>query len=155
MTPNTLIERLRGIVRIPVNDGAGLLDGKDFFERSFPTSNLAREAADEIERLTAALEGSVAVPAWQPIETAPKDKYILAICMEWWEPVNGDHRWTYSRIRETNWMVGSERWDFGCEKQPTHWMSRPAFPRQERSTEAGDQRIADAINDGMFRRTPR
>ena len=63
MTPNTLIERLRGIVRIPVNDGAGLLDGKDFFERSFPTSNLAREAADEIERLTAALGDAVVVPS--------------------------------------------------------------------------------------------
>jgi hypothetical protein len=64
---------------------------------------------------------------WQPIETAPKDKFILAIRMEWWEPVNGDHRWTYSRIRETNWMVGSERWDFGGEKQPTHWMPRPDY----------------------------
>lgn len=52
----TLVERLRGIIRIPVNDGAGLLDGKDFFERSFPTSNLAREAANEIERLTAERE---------------------------------------------------------------------------------------------------
>jgi hypothetical protein len=55
MTPNTLIERLRGLIRVPVNDGAGLLDGKDFFERSFPTSNLAREAAARIEQLEAAL----------------------------------------------------------------------------------------------------
>ncbi len=49
-----IVDRLRGKVRVPVNDGAGLLDGKDFFERTFPTSNLAREAADEIERLRAA-----------------------------------------------------------------------------------------------------
>jgi hypothetical protein len=42
---------------VPVNDGAGLLDDKDFFERSFPTSNLAREAADRIEQLEAALRG--------------------------------------------------------------------------------------------------
>jgi hypothetical protein len=55
MTPNTLTERLRGIIRVQVNDGAGLLGGKDFFERSFPTSNLAREAADRIEALEAAL----------------------------------------------------------------------------------------------------
>ncbi len=48
-----IVDRLRGKVRVPVNDGAGLLDGKDFFERTFPTSNLAREAADEIERLRA------------------------------------------------------------------------------------------------------
>jgi hypothetical protein len=55
VTPNTLTERLRGIVRVPVNDGAGLLDGKDFFERSFPTSKLALEAADRIERLETTL----------------------------------------------------------------------------------------------------
>lgn len=51
-----LVERLRGKVRVPVNDGAGLLDGKDFFERTFPTSRAAMEAADEIERLRSALK---------------------------------------------------------------------------------------------------
>lgn len=51
-----IVERLRGKVRVPVNDGAGLLDGKDFFERTFPTSKAAMEAADEIERLRQALE---------------------------------------------------------------------------------------------------
>lgn len=70
MTPATLVERLRGIVRVPVNDGAGLLDGKDFFERSFPTSNLAREAADEIERLTAAPGDA----GWQEPTSIPQIK---------------------------------------------------------------------------------
>jgi len=51
-----IVERLRGKVRVPVNDGAGLLDGKDFFERTFPASKAAMEAADEIERLRKALE---------------------------------------------------------------------------------------------------
>ncbi|MDB5552800.1 MAG: hypothetical protein JWL86_2784, partial [Rhizobium sp.] len=60
MKPNTLTERLRGIVRVPVIDGAGLLVGKDFFERTFPTSNLAREAADEIDRLQKALSTTIA-----------------------------------------------------------------------------------------------
>lgn len=50
-----IVERLRGKVRVPVNDGAGLLDGKDFFERTFPTSKAAMEAADEIESLRAQL----------------------------------------------------------------------------------------------------
>jgi len=50
-----ITERLRGKVRVPVNDGAGLLDGKDFFERSFPASKCALEAADEIDRLRKAL----------------------------------------------------------------------------------------------------
>jgi hypothetical protein len=53
-----IVERLRGKVRVPVNDGAGLLDGKDFFERSFPTSKSAMEAADEIERLRTQLEAA-------------------------------------------------------------------------------------------------
>jgi hypothetical protein len=53
MTPNTLIERLRGLIRVPVNDGAGLLDDKDFFERQFPASRIALEAADRIEALEA------------------------------------------------------------------------------------------------------
>jgi len=51
-----IVERLRGRVRIPVNDGAGLLDGKDFFERAFPASKAAIEAADEIDRLRNALK---------------------------------------------------------------------------------------------------
>ena len=55
MTPNTLIERLRGLIRVPVNDGAGLLNDKDFFERQFPASKIALEAAARIEALEAAL----------------------------------------------------------------------------------------------------
>ena len=50
-----IVERLRGKVRVPVDDGAGLLNGLDFFERTFPTSKAALEAADEIERLRRAL----------------------------------------------------------------------------------------------------
>ena len=46
-----IVERLRGKVRVPVNDGAGLLNGLDYFERTFPTSKAAMEAADEIEKL--------------------------------------------------------------------------------------------------------
>jgi hypothetical protein len=49
-----IVDRLRGNVRIPITDGLGpVTEGgnPDFFERSFPTSKLANEAADEIERL--------------------------------------------------------------------------------------------------------
>jgi len=60
MKPNTLIERLRGLIRVPVNDGAGLLDGKDFFERQFPASKIALEAADRIEALENALREALA-----------------------------------------------------------------------------------------------
>ena len=64
-----IVERLRGKVRVPVNDGAGLLNGKDFFERSFPASKSALEAADEIERLRAQLRGTKDGRDWH-IDTA-------------------------------------------------------------------------------------
>lgn len=51
MSDLDIVERLRGKVRVSVNDGAGLLDGLDYFERQFPTSKAAMEAAAEIERL--------------------------------------------------------------------------------------------------------
>lgn len=52
-----LVDRLRGIYTLPVNDGAGLLDGKDTFTRDF-TRDHARpweqiQAAEVIERLEA------------------------------------------------------------------------------------------------------
>lgn len=50
-TGDHLIDRLHGIYTIPVNDGAGLLNGKDTFTRRFPTLPLNLEAADEIVRL--------------------------------------------------------------------------------------------------------
>jgi hypothetical protein len=46
-----IVDRLRGIYRIPVNDGAGLLNGKDEYVRQFETSPIQHEAADLIERL--------------------------------------------------------------------------------------------------------
>lgn len=52
---NNLIDRLRGIYTIPVNDGAGPLNGSDTFTREFPVSPIQREAADEIERLCSLL----------------------------------------------------------------------------------------------------
>jgi hypothetical protein len=46
-----LINRLRGTYTVPVNDGAGLLDGKNTFTRSFTPSPINVEAADALERL--------------------------------------------------------------------------------------------------------
>ena len=49
--PHPLVQRLRGIYVIPVNDGGGLLNGEDTFTRTFETSPICHEAAAEIERL--------------------------------------------------------------------------------------------------------
>lgn len=47
-----LVRRLRGIYTIPVNDGAGLLNGKDTFTRVFEgLPPIQKEAADAIEDL--------------------------------------------------------------------------------------------------------
>lgn len=51
-----LVNRLRGIYITPVNDGAGLLDGKATVTRKFDNlPPIMAEAADEIERLSIAL----------------------------------------------------------------------------------------------------
>jgi hypothetical protein len=52
---NDLVNRLRGIYTVPVNDGAGLLNGKDTFTREFPVAPIQQEAASEIERLESEL----------------------------------------------------------------------------------------------------
>jgi hypothetical protein len=54
--PATICDRLRGIYTIPVNDGAGLLDGKDTFTRSFTTPPIQQAAADLIETLRAEIK---------------------------------------------------------------------------------------------------
>jgi len=46
-----LVKRLRGEYEIPVNDGAGPLDGKDTFTRTFPVPPIHTEAANAIEEL--------------------------------------------------------------------------------------------------------
>lgn len=51
-----LTDRLRGIYTIPVNDGAGLLNGKDTITREFETPPIQKEAADVIDALVEALE---------------------------------------------------------------------------------------------------
>lgn len=53
---NDLVERLRGIYRVPITDGLGPAGGLEpenpnEFVRQFETSPIQREAADEIERL--------------------------------------------------------------------------------------------------------
>jgi hypothetical protein len=77
------------------------------------------DAADEIERLRTLL------PAWQPIETAPIDRHILAV-------VDGSVRVIrYGKASHIPWRgfcladQGAEDFDL-CE--PTHWMPLPHIP---------------------------
>jgi hypothetical protein len=56
-----LVDRLRGIYTISVNDGAGPLNGKDTFTPAepFPTTPIKKEAADRIEQLEAAYADAI------------------------------------------------------------------------------------------------
>ncbi len=53
-----LVDRLRGIYTIPVNDGLGLLNGKDTFTPAEPffTPPIQKEAASRIEELESAAQ---------------------------------------------------------------------------------------------------
>lgn len=51
LTDEQIVERLRGIYRIPVNDGAGPLNGSTEFVREFFTGAIQHEAARRIEAL--------------------------------------------------------------------------------------------------------
>lgn len=97
----------------------------DFAEQGLPGWLL--DTQKSIDEAIAALS-SVRVDAWQPISSAPRDRDILAIRADWWTPVNGNHRWIFSKIRSTKWIPELECFDFGCEKQPTHWMPAPPMP---------------------------
>jgi hypothetical protein len=56
-----LIDRLRGIYTVPVNDGAGLLNGNDTFTPPEPffTPAIQKEAAERIEKLDAAYRDAI------------------------------------------------------------------------------------------------
>jgi hypothetical protein len=50
---SNLVNRLRGIYTVPVNDGAGLLNGKDTYTKVFTgLPSINEEAAKAIEDLT-------------------------------------------------------------------------------------------------------
>lgn len=62
---SSLVDRLRGIYTMDVNDGAGPLNGKDTFTQKFeglPPIN--EEAAKRIEELEARIESFEALASW-------------------------------------------------------------------------------------------
>ncbi len=69
-------------------------------------------------RLKSAVEGRLALPAWQPIETAPKDGTEVLLFQE-------------RRIVAGSWNSGGAmhmpHW-MGGNYKPTHWMLLPAPP---------------------------
>lgn len=89
---STLPERLRGIYRLGVNDGADLLNGSDTFTRQFETPPIQKAAADRIEELEAALKPFA--EAAKHIPTDIEDFKIVAFVP------GGSHAASFNRMRE-------------------------------------------------------
>lgn len=89
---SSLVERLRGIYRLGVNDGAGLLNGSNEFVRKFETPPIHHEAADAIETLTTERDTALARIAGMEAGEAPDlDCYDAGYLgddgggnVEWW-----------------------------------------------------------------------
>lgn len=97
------------------------------------------EFAYEIEREALSRMGGEAVPAWQPIATAPKSsRAILVFC--------SDRRNTYA----VSWDASEEIWRHfggGCselQERPTHWQPLPADP-----TAPAQQAAPSVVDHGL------
>ena len=73
-----IVERLRGIYRVPITDGFGKVDGNlepdntNEFVRQFPSPPIQIEAADEITRLRTALSEAEQRARREALEEAAK-----------------------------------------------------------------------------------
>lgn len=69
---------------------------------------------------------------WQPIETAPKDKKIMAFCPKFGVvgPVRWEEQKYHSRPRPywSHWGEGTLGKTWVRDDQPTHWMPLPTAP---------------------------
>lgn len=70
---------------------------------------------------------------WQPIETAPKDKWIFVLC-EWTSPTKialGKNRAKLTKRTKSGWQIrwldGSSCYTLGV---PTYWQPLPTPPKQ-------------------------
>jgi hypothetical protein len=98
-----LANRLLGIYNIPVNDGAGLLDGKDTFTRDFSKEHfippIQKEAAKAITEL--ALEVAQLKELLLQMSAGPETNPKL---VEFYNTKGIDYM---SRLKAAVWMVGN------------------------------------------------
>lgn len=98
-------------------------------EVAFLKANLIRD----IERCQAAAAPAVSVPAWQPIETAPKDGLpVLVIVADATQPQAMVAHWAAETWRcglREDWDAGTRAPEYyGYVDGATHWMPLPAAP---------------------------
>jgi hypothetical protein len=90
------------------------------------------EAIDAVLALYADTRQPQAEPGWQPIETAPKDTFVLVRAQAWARPAIGALRlWYRPSPPAWTWLDenGDELSPYEYEGPPTHWMPLPPAPR--------------------------
>ena len=95
------------------NTGARIIEG------------LKEAAAGEMSRIT--IEGQVwqRMPAWQPIETAPRQTKVLVALWEYDNPLSGERVFLIAQKIAAGWV---DDFEYGVY-EPTHWMSLPEPPK--------------------------
>jgi hypothetical protein len=149
MTPisDDMVERAKGLgairhyvemrQRMPlrgIGDSIHHIHASTEYEAELTLSDLILALED-----TAALEGSVAVPAWQPIETAPKDGFEIDLwCLNVAD--GGEARFAEMFWNESGKWEDWRSYILEPKYKPTHWMSAPeppALPRQKAAQPGG------------------
>lgn len=85
--PGPLIQRLRGIYTVQVNDGAGPIDGKTTHTRKFEVAPICLEAAARIEQLEAVLLKIQTHEGWDENNCHMKPYEIVCEMQRWAEEV--------------------------------------------------------------------
>lgn len=70
--------------------------------------------------ITAIQNDAVALPEWQPIDTAPREGQWILVC----ESPKG-------HMAVAQWIISTAHWSIGAScsfRNPTHWMPLPDMP---------------------------
>ena len=99
-SPEDIVNRLRGKIIIPINDGLGPLDGKDYFERDYGyQGDLQESAAQMLERL---IQGEQ-IP-WGEVNALclelQKPDDPMGIGKEYIVPIRNRASWTIHEVRK-------------------------------------------------------
>lgn len=71
------------------------------------------------------------MPAWLPIESAPKDGATIIVKLSEWNPAV-----TTARFRDGNWWRDNNGYGYTVQCIPTVWMQPPAAPDTSQKGEA-------------------
>lgn len=111
-------------------------NAREAFEAWFKTLNMAEKVAYETLGWTYCLKLWQAALAnnqreWQPIETAPRDEWILVYYPPFKETVLARNITPGNDNRNTKWgwqILVTDGWRSYINDEPTHWMPLPQQP---------------------------